>query len=304
MGKFSYRPVRLDTGNMGKISHGVARKYAIKLYNQDLKIAMQHYDALKKARTTGVGAPPAQVPDMVPNPGNPLQFTKSEAPDAETQFVDVPLAPDGSSKYDPVIKTHEAMGDFHSKRGMAFWEAARLHTQLGMAVAKESVTKGAPKSVATDDADDDMPSANPGRLPSMFDLHPDATEHDPDKALHYHQTLHGEAILEAHHFRQFGEQVRAKLDSLDPEAPPAKRLRLQEVLDVTKSLYELYNNIAELHGIYADDFRDYLKRRADHTFGYDADNIRDNPPAHAPDPNPFTAPGPAIGTVAGSPDPV
>jgi len=278
---YSYKAARYGTGNMGKIRHATARKHAIKLYTQDLKIAKQHYDALKQARTGWSPAPDSQVPKMVPNPGNPLQFTNStETPDDSMQYLDVQPDTDGRTKYDPVIMTHERMGDFHNKRSMAFLEAARLHTELGLALAKEQANIGLVEA----EAEDESPLLS--KLPSMFEFNPDPKTHDPDKALDYHQTLYGEAIIESHGYRIFGEQIRKKLDDLGQDEIE-RRIRLREALEVCRELYNLYGHIAELHGFYAGDFADYLKRRADRTFGDEPNNLTD-PPGHSPNPNPFS----------------
>jgi len=281
--KYSYKPARYSTGNLGRITHGAARKYTIKLYTQDTKIAQQHYDNLKRLRTTGVAVPKSQVLSA--------EDTNLKENPYEQIMTDMPLSTDGGTKLDSVVKTHEAMGDFHTKRAMAYLEAARLHTQLGLTLAKESANPAGhspDKDVKVSDDDLEAPTTSFTRLPSLWDIHPEAMDHSYDAAMDYHTTLHGEAVLEAHSYRMLGEQIKTKMDTMNPEEPPEKKMKLREALEVCRELYTLHNNIAELHSLYANDFGDYLKRRADHTFGYEPDNTRDNPPTHQPNPNPWT----------------
>jgi hypothetical protein len=298
---YSYKPARYSSGNMGKITHTAARKYTIKLYNQDLKIAQQHYDDLKRARTTGEAPPIAQVPAIEPNPGNPLQFTSSK----EAIMTDAPIATDGHASISPLIQTHEAMYKFHKERAKLFLDATRDHLDMENTYgekAKEGMSSGtrADNDVKVDDDFDDLPSTNLARLPSIYDIHTEGFMHDPDKGLEYHQVLHGDALLEAHHYRRVAEKIKQAIDDLDDTVPNDKRNKLQESMDVCESMYNLYNDVSEMHDLWSMDFKDYLKRRADRTFGYEPDNTDAYPPVAEPNPDPFKTPGPAAFT---SPDP-
>ena len=283
MGEYSYKPARYNTGNMGRIRHASARKYALKHYNADLKIAQKHYDMLKSMRDKGTAAPKAQVPDIVPNPGNPLQFTNSEP--SETQYVDMPL-PAGLDRIDPVMRTHEMMAAFHKERAMAYMEAAMFHSDEMMPNIPESLN-------------DKLPFEDPTKLPSLWGMIPEGAQHTMEAALDFHTTLHGDALLEALHYADVAQNIREKLDALPLDADPEKRNHFTEALKVCESLYNLYNRLSEQHAYYAGNFADYLKRRADHNFGYDSDNMRDNPPVASPDPNPWPS-----GNVIAGPDPV
>ncbi len=116
MTNYSYVGMRLDTGNMGKIHHQKARSQAVRLYNQDLKIAKQCYDALNKASHSSV-----------------------VAPDGKVEFVG-----DAKLSHPEVGITHKMMGDFHTKRAMATMESAMRHTALASQYATN-------EAVETDD---------------------------------------------------------------------------------------------------------------------------------------------------------
>lgn len=269
---YSYRPARYGVGNMGKISHHGAVYHTIKLYRQDIDIAKQHFNALKTARTRGLAKQSGQVAPIVPNPGNPNQFKNSTEVMGEGEKDPTSLA-----VLDPVVETHTRQMDFHYERAKRFMEAAMLHTELMKAM-----------NLASSQEAKDMKSEIPPvdntaitKLPAMFDFDEEDT-HDFEKALRYHSQLHSEALMEAQYYRSIGEQVRDKMDKLNPEEPPETRANLQEAMNVLREMYAMWESMSSMHGMWASDYKDYLKRSADKTFGSDNDNNRDNPPQAGP----------------------
>lgn len=324
---YSYLPARYGTGNLGRISHTAASKYAIKFYTQDQKIAARHYDLMKKARDTGTGPAKAQVPPIVPNPGNPLQFTPKSAenmsdPPSYSNGLATPQDPiitdpeldnEAADMKDPLIEAamfvHEKMGDFHNRRAQAFLDSARIHSALASKVAKESAKAkeigGSDKMGDIDDSGgSNGPASMPMRLPSLFD-YDESGAHSVDDGLEYHTRLHGDAILESHHYRRVKESIQDKIKEMlaqDPDKLDSEKIkRLKESMAVCSEMQRLYTELADLHGQSAGDFDDYLKRRADHGYGYEPDNMKDDPPVHVPDPNPWDNPPPAITSQGNEP---
>jgi hypothetical protein len=318
---YSYLPARYGTGNLGRISHQAASKYAIRFYSQDKKIAQRHYDQLKKARDTGTGPAKSQVPPIVPNPGNPLQFTPKSAENMgdppifsnglatpqDPILINPGMANEARDMEDPLIDeavfVHKKMAKFHNRRAQAFLEAARIHDEMRAARQDESSGKssvveiGGSDKMGSDDDDHTGPTSSPVRLPSLFDYN-ESGAHTADDGLEYHIRLHGDAILEAQHYRRVREDIQNKLENFGPAGlgigDDEKVSRLKESLDVCNQLHELYTELADLHGQSAGDFDDYLKRRADRGYGYEPDNTIDDPPVHEPDPNPFNDPPPMV----------
>lgn len=309
---YSYKAARYSTGRGGMVKHSSAIKTGVKTYNFDRTIAQKHYDYLRTAQRTGRGAPPSQVAPSIPNSGNPLKFSNST--DVTTlskkekkqyeKWVEAGRQSDltnQSVSMDDTIFTHEKMGDFHSSRSLAFMDAARNHTLMSFALAKEAAELGIKLEEAAQDSDNKYVSS----VPSLFDFHPDPAIHDPDKAMDYHMTLIGESLMEAQEYRRNMEAVKTKMDKLPPDASPEDKMKLREAMEVNSSMYDLYSHLSEIHSTFAGDFVDYTKRRADMKPGYEPDNTTDNPPHHSPDLATDVGGGGYISpNVANVPDPV
>lgn len=259
MGEYSYAPTRLGVGKIGQVHHRAAQYHTIKLYTHDAKIAAQHLDALKRAQTRGVSAPKGTVAPQVPNPGNPLQFHNStEEASVQTETSNV---------CEECSKTHELQTAFHYDRGLTFLEAAKRHTLLSKAYAlgaRESNTQ--------------KPAYFTGRVPSLYDKHADDSIHDFDKGLEYHSKLHAEATLEAN---SFAKQANMWRTDLEIEPDPAKQKIITEAIQVCECMSKTYNELAGMHGTYANMYKDYLKRKYTQS---PAVTPASGTPPHSPDP--------------------
>jgi hypothetical protein len=106
---YSYKPMRLGTGKMGKITHRGASNHLIKQYTGDQVIAKRHLAALKKARTSAATATKGRVElygQMLPRDG--------------ASFV------------------HEVQSNFHHDRSSIVLDQARVHHTRRKMYSQES----------------------------------------------------------------------------------------------------------------------------------------------------------------------
>ena len=280
MGSYSYKATRIDPAgkNTGHLSHVKVSYHNLKLFTQDKKIRDQYLDRLQKDSRRGMDDVHGKVSPKVANPG----MKESE------EITEVSVDMEALKPLDDDAKmTNKRMADFHHDRGNLFFEAVRIHHNLAYRMSTES-------AVTTD------PTAKPAtdimKLPSLWATYPEAADHKPEAALDYHRNLQGDAMVHASQYRQQAEMVKKDLDDLGPDIMDdddvkGKRKKLQETMAVCREMYGTYTQLSEIHSQYANDFTDYLARRADATF--QRDSLADSPSnsVHRPNPNPNALPG-------------
>lgn len=279
MTSYSYKPMRIsgDTLNHNKLSHLKVSYHNLKLFTQDQKIRDKYLDRLEKDSHRGMDIAKGTVAPKVPNPGMKEDVSPEVSVDSENL---IPLDDDARM-------TNRKMADFHHARSNLFFETVRIHHNLAYKRRTEA-------AVTTDV--DALPTTDIMKLPSLWATYPEAADHKPEVALDYHRTLQGDSMVNASHYRKWAEMIKKDLDDLGPniiddDETKKKRIKLQEAMSVCEELCNMYTHLSEIHSQYADDFTDYLMRRADATFDRDNDNQLTNPSVHRPNPNPAALPG-------------
>ena len=263
MGEYSYKPDRVSTGRAGLIKHQPLSYHTIKLYTKDIDLANSHRAMADKASKLGLDRVQGTISKQVPNPGNPVAFGKESKSVSKDPKVDDWMLDDDDDP-DELSMVHRQMNMFHHKRARAYNAAGLRHAERCMC-GNEGADLSLTESQGTTDSSVMLPKESSNLLEGLPPNKCTALE-----AMNFHKKMHTEALGEMLNYND----IRSNIDKyIDAEPDPEKKKAFAEAKDACEIQHNLYNRISELHSMEVAGYTDYLKRKADSSFGQDEPDV-------------------------------
>lgn len=263
MGEFSYKPDRTSTSSWGKIKHQPLSFHAVKLYTKDLDLANSHKAMLDRVSKMSLDHKTGTISKQVPNPGNPVAFGKESKSVSTDPKVDDWKLDDGDDP-DELSMVHKQMNMFHHKRARAYNAAGMRHAEACMC-QNEGTENTLTEALSSSDSSVLLPKESSNLLDELAPNKCTALE-----AMNFHKKMHTEALMEMMNYND----IRSNIDNfIDAEPSPEKKKAFAEAKDACEIQHSLYSRISELHSLEVDGYTDFLKRKADSSFGQDAPEV-------------------------------